>query len=138
MSALYKNEDSIFPFKLDLISCKFGKWADFGGLMSNENPFPKSTSDIANLKQTASDAAADLSATASVHASKAKGQLRELSDHSTQEATASLRQAQESLSDVLDSARGYVGSRPLMTIAITLGVGLIIGKIWGSCSSETK
>src|SRR5271156_6274746 len=58
------------------------------GTMPDETPnssFPATRQDLSNLKQTAVDAARDLGSTASVHAAKAQGNLKELASHAREE-----------------------------------------------------
>jgi ElaB/YqjD/DUF883 family membrane-anchored ribosome-binding protein len=104
--------------------------------MQNEKSFPASRRDIDNLRQTASDAAADLSSTASVHVSKARGQLSDLAGHAQEEGTAHLNQVRDSLADVVESAREYATARPLATIGIAVGVGFLLGIIFRGHSRE--
>jgi len=98
--------------------------------MSNEIPtssFPASRQDVTDLKQTARDAAKDLTSTASVHASKASGQLEKLAGHVQEEGKEQLDQVRAHLSDVFDSARDYASERPLVCIGVALAVGFLIG-----------
>ncbi len=98
--------------------------------MSNESPtsaFPSTRQDISNLKQTATDAVNDLGSTAAVHASKAKGQLKELAGHVQEEGGDQLDQAKGKLSDVLDSAQAFASERPLACIGAALVIGFLFG-----------
>jgi ElaB/YqjD/DUF883 family membrane-anchored ribosome-binding protein len=91
------------------------------------SPFPTSRQDVSNLKKTAIDAARDLSSTASVHAEKAKGQLKELAVHAQEEGGAHLNDVKGKLADVANSAREYVLARPLACVGVALAVGFLIG-----------
>jgi ElaB/YqjD/DUF883 family membrane-anchored ribosome-binding protein len=98
--------------------------------MPNEidgSSFPASRQDVSNLKKTAIDAARDLSSTASVHAEKAKGQIKELAVHAQKEGGAQLDEMKGKLADVANSAREYVKARPLACVGIALAVGFVIG-----------
>jgi ElaB/YqjD/DUF883 family membrane-anchored ribosome-binding protein len=98
--------------------------------MSNETlrtTFPATQQDISNLKQTATDAVNDLSSTAVTHASKAKGQLKELAGHVQEEGGEHLKQVQGSLADVLESAREYASERPFVCIGVAFVLGLLFG-----------
>jgi ElaB/YqjD/DUF883 family membrane-anchored ribosome-binding protein len=98
--------------------------------MSNENPsssFPASRQDVSNLKQTALDAAEDLSNNASAHASKAKRQLNKLADHVQKEGGEQLDEVKGQLTDLLDSARDYASARPFACIGTALALGFLIG-----------
>jgi ElaB/YqjD/DUF883 family membrane-anchored ribosome-binding protein len=95
--------------------------------MQKDKAFPTSRQDLANLKQTAFDAAADLSSTASVHAGKARSQLNELAGHVREEGRDQLSLVKGSLEDVICSARDYVSARPLAALGIALGIGFLIG-----------
>jgi ElaB/YqjD/DUF883 family membrane-anchored ribosome-binding protein len=90
-------------------------------------PFPASQQDVARLKQTAIDAVNDLGSTATVHATKAKGQIKELAGHVQEEGTEHLNQVKGKLSDVLDLSREFVSNKPLACLAAALTVGFIIG-----------
>lgn len=98
--------------------------------MNNETPrsaFPATQQDVSNLKQTATDAVNDLGNTASVHAHKAKGQVRDLVGHLQDEGGEQLDQAKGRLGDVVNSARDYAAERPLACIGIALAVGFLFG-----------
>ena len=98
--------------------------------MSNESlssPFPATLQDVSHLKQTATDAASDLSSTASDHASKAKKQLKSLAGHFQEEGAEQLDQVRGKLSDVFDSAQEYASRRPLACIGVALAVGFLVG-----------
>jgi ElaB/YqjD/DUF883 family membrane-anchored ribosome-binding protein len=111
-------------------SCFFERDGDVCFTMQNETSFPTTRQDIANLKRTAADAAADLSSTASVHAGKAGAQLGELASHAREEGAARLSQVQDSFGEVLESARAYAIARPIATIGIAVGVGLVLGMLF--------
>jgi ElaB/YqjD/DUF883 family membrane-anchored ribosome-binding protein len=98
--------------------------------MPNETqntPFPATQQDVSRLKQTAIDAAADLGQTASVHASKAKGQLKDLSAHVQEEGAEEFENAKGKLSDLVTSARDYASVRPLACIGAAFAVGFLFG-----------
>jgi len=98
--------------------------------MPNETPqssFPASRRDVTDLKQTALDAAEDLSSTASAHASKAKRQLDKLAGHVQKEGGEQLDQVTGKLCDVLDSAREYASERPFACIGVALAIGFLLG-----------
>src|SRR5471030_867877 len=98
--------------------------------MSNQtrtSSFPATQQDVSNLKQTATDAVNDLSSTASVHAAKAKSQLKELAGHAQEEGSEQLDQVKGNLSDLVNSARDYASERPLACIGTALAVGFLIG-----------
>jgi len=98
--------------------------------MNNEthrSSFPATQQEVANLKQTATDAVNDLGSTASVHASKAKGQIQDLVGHLQDEGGEQLDQAKGKLLDVVNSARAYVVERPLACVGVALAVGFLMG-----------
>ncbi len=98
--------------------------------MSNESrisSFPATRQDVAQLKQTAIDAASDLTSTAAVHATKAKGQLKDLAGHVQEEGTDQVEQLKTRVVDLVASARDYASARPLLCIGIAVAVGFIIG-----------
>jgi len=89
--------------------------------------FPATQQDVSNLKQTATDAVNDLGSTASVHASKAKSQVKDLVSHFQEEGGEQLDQVKVKLLDVVNSARDYASERPLACIGVALAVGFLIG-----------
>ena len=89
--------------------------------------FPATQLDVANLKRTATDAVNDLGSTASVHASKARGQVRDLVGHFQDEGGEQFDRAKGKVSDVVNSARDYASERPLRCIGVALAVGFLIG-----------
>src|ERR1700761_379933 len=96
--------------------------------MPDETPssaFPASRQDLSNLKQTAVDAAKDLSSTAVVHATKAKGQLKDLAGHVQEEGGTHLDQVKVKLSDVVASAQEFAAERPFTCIGAALAVGFL-------------
>jgi ElaB/YqjD/DUF883 family membrane-anchored ribosome-binding protein len=98
--------------------------------MINETPrpsFPATQQDVSNLKQTATDAMNDLGSTASVHAFKARNQVKDLVGHLQDEGGEQLNQAKKKLLNVVDSARDYASERPLVCIGVALAVGFLIG-----------
>jgi len=105
--------------------------------MQNESvssPFPATRQDISNLSKTATDAAKDLSSTASVHAEKARGQFKDLATHAQQEGSEQLDQAKGKLVDVANSARDYFAARPLASVGVAFVAGFLIGTFRSSCS----
>lgn len=101
-----------------------------GRIMPNEtisSSFPASQQDVNNLKQTATDAAKDLSTTASGHVAKAGRQLKDLAGHAQEETAQNLDQVKVSLANVLESARDYAAERPFACIGAALALGLFIG-----------
>jgi ElaB/YqjD/DUF883 family membrane-anchored ribosome-binding protein len=98
--------------------------------MSNQTPsssFPSTQRDISNLKQTATDAASDLASSVADHASKAKGQFKQLAGHLQEEGAEQLDQVNGQLCSVFSAARDYVSERPLASISIALAVGFLFG-----------
>jgi ElaB/YqjD/DUF883 family membrane-anchored ribosome-binding protein len=98
--------------------------------MTNESlqsSFPKTREDLSNLKQTAIDAACDLGSTASVHAQKAQGNLKDLASHAQSEGSDQFGQVRSSLNDLGDQVREYVAARPLAAIGTALFVGFLFG-----------
>jgi len=98
--------------------------------MSNETPstnFPASRHTISQLKETATDAANDLASSATVHASKAKSQLKELAGHVQEEGGQKLDEIRGNLSDVVSSARSFASERPFACIGTALAVGFLFG-----------
>ena len=98
--------------------------------MSNQTPsssFPSTQRDISNLKQTATDAASDLANSVADHASKAKGQFKQLTGHVQEEGAKQLDQVKGQLCSVLSAARDYVSERPLASIGVALAVGFVLG-----------
>jgi ElaB/YqjD/DUF883 family membrane-anchored ribosome-binding protein len=94
---------------------------------SRSSSFPATRQDVAQLKQTAIDAASDLTSTASVHASKAKSHLRDLAGHVQEEGSDQFEQITDRVSDLLNVARDYATQRPLTVIGAALAVGFLIG-----------
>ncbi len=95
--------------------------------MQNDTPFTTTRQDLQNLKQTAVDAAKDLRSTAAVHAQKAKGQLNDLAGHAKEEANDQLEQAKVNFRDVVKSSRDYVAGRPIASVGVALGIGMLLG-----------
>jgi ElaB/YqjD/DUF883 family membrane-anchored ribosome-binding protein len=87
----------------------------------------KAKGHVAELKTTAVEAAKDLKSTATGHAEKAKGQLRELATHAQAEGVERLNQVRGQFDDVADSARTYICARPLASVGIALAVGFLFG-----------
>ncbi len=98
--------------------------------MSNDtlsSAFPATRQDVSRLKQTATDAVNDLSSTAAVHASRAKGQLRDLAGHVQEEGGEQLDQVRGKFSDLVSTARDFAVERPLACIGVALAVGFLFG-----------
>ena len=103
--------------------------------MPNQSPsssFPSTQKDISNLKQTATDAASDLASSVADHASKAKGQFKELAGHAQEEGAEQLDQVRGQLCNVLGAARDYASERPLACIGVALAVGFLFGLARGT------
>jgi ElaB/YqjD/DUF883 family membrane-anchored ribosome-binding protein len=106
----------------------------FSAMPNNNQPsdslssaFPESRRDGSNLKQTAVDAAKDLTSTATAHVSKARGQIQDLAGHAQDEAYAQVDQVKGKVSDLAEAARAYVLARPLASLATALTVGFLFG-----------
>ena len=98
--------------------------------MSNPSrsvPFPATQEDISKLKQTATDALNDLGSTAAAHASRAKGQARELANHLRDEGADQVDQLRGKVSDLVFIARDYAVERPFVCIGAALAIGFLIG-----------
>ena len=98
--------------------------------MSNDSltrSFPATQQDISQLKKTATDAAADLSSTAAAHASKAKGQLKDLAGHVQEEGSQQFDEMKEKFGTLAATAVDYVVQRPVTCIGVALFVGFIFG-----------
>ena len=98
--------------------------------MPNDNlssSFPESRRDVGNLKQTAIDAAQDLTSTATAHVAKARGQVKDLAQHAQSEAYAQVDEVKGRLSDLAEAAREYVLARPLTSLGTALAVGFLFG-----------
>jgi len=93
----------------------------------NSSPFPASQQDIARLKQTAIDAVNDLSSSAGVHVSKAKGEPDNLAGHMQEEGGSQLQRAQARVSDFLDASRDFVAQRPFTCLGAALALGFFVG-----------
>jgi ElaB/YqjD/DUF883 family membrane-anchored ribosome-binding protein len=87
----------------------------------------KAKQNVSDLKTTAVDAAKDLKSTAAGHAEKAKGQLRDLATHAQAEGTEHLNQVRGQFDDMAQSARTYISSRPLASVGIAVAVGFLFG-----------
>jgi ElaB/YqjD/DUF883 family membrane-anchored ribosome-binding protein len=104
--------------------------------METPNAFPETKKDLNEIKKTATDAGRDLASTASVHAEKAKSQLSDLSSHFQQEAPDQLNQVRASFGEVVKSGLEYVSAKPVQSLGIALGIGLIIGFLGRSSSRD--
>ena len=89
--------------------------------------FPATQQDVSNLKETATDPMKDLGSTASVHAFKAKSQVKDLVGHFQDEGGEQLDKAKGKLLDVVNSVRDYACERPFVCIGGCLAVGFLIG-----------
>jgi ElaB/YqjD/DUF883 family membrane-anchored ribosome-binding protein len=89
--------------------------------------FPASRQDVSQLKQTAMDAASDLTSTAAVHASKAKSHLKDLAGHVQEEGNDQIDQFRGTVGDLLATARDYAVERPLVCVGAALALGFLIG-----------
>ena len=94
---------------------------------SRISSFPATRQDVAQLKQTAIDAASDLTSTASAHATKARGQLRDLAGHVQEEGTDQLERFKRQVGDLAGIARNYVAGKPLVCLGVALAVGFVFG-----------
>ena len=98
--------------------------------MQNEptsSTFPATRQTVSQLKDTAADAASDLASTASVHASKAKDQLKHLAGHLHEEGSQEISVVRSKLTDVIHSVRDYATERPLACIGVAVAVGFLFG-----------
>lgn len=89
--------------------------------------FPATQRDVSRLTQSATDAVNDFSSTATTHANKVGGQLRDLADHLQDEGRSNYRRAKSKLVDLAEVARDFATERPLVCIGAALLVGLLIG-----------
>ena len=94
---------------------------------TRSSSFPESQRDISRLKQTATDAASDLSSTVAVHSDKARGQLHDLAGHVQEEGGQQLERVKERLNDLVGATRGYVSDHPLACLSAAFAIGLLIG-----------
>jgi ElaB/YqjD/DUF883 family membrane-anchored ribosome-binding protein len=107
--------------------------------MTNEIPessFPQTRQDLANLKRTAIDAAKDMGSTASVHARKAQGNLRELASHAQEESGEHLDRVKGGLTDLGNQVRDYIAGRPFASIGAALALGFLVGAFRRGCSRD--
>src|ERR1700733_6195951 len=98
--------------------------------MSNETlakSFPATQQDISELRKTATDAAADLTSTAAAHASKAKGQLRDLAGHARNEGMDQFEQMKEKFGTLAATGVEYIIQRPVTCVGVALFVGFLFG-----------
>ena len=98
--------------------------------MSNDTiakSFPATQQDISELKKTATDAAADLTSTATAHAKKAKGQLRDLAGHAQEEGLDQFEQMKEKFGTLAATGVEYIVQRPVTCIGVALFVGFLFG-----------
>ncbi len=96
--------------------------------LPTRNPsFPESQRDISRLRQTATDAASDLSSTIAVHSDKARGQIHDLAGHVHEESGQQLARIKERFNDLTVVTRDYVADNPLTCLAAAFGIGLLIG-----------
>ena len=100
-------------------------------IMPNQNSisfFPSTQRDISNLKQTATDAASDIVRSTAEHASKAKGQFKELAGHVQEEGAEQLDEVKGQLCGLLSAARDNVSERPLASLGVARAVGCLFGR----------
>jgi ElaB/YqjD/DUF883 family membrane-anchored ribosome-binding protein len=95
--------------------------------MQNENAFSTTQQNLNDLKDTALDASRDLGKTALDHAGRAKSQLTKFASDAKSDAMDQLDQVRGSAAEVMDTALEYVSARPLASLGIVLGVGVLIG-----------
>ena len=95
-------------------------------------PFPQTRQDLSNLKNTAVEAAKDIGSTASVHANKAKDNLKSIAESAQIEGAEHIDQAKSALNDLGKAAGDYVAARPLASIGVALAVGFLFAKITSS------
>jgi ElaB/YqjD/DUF883 family membrane-anchored ribosome-binding protein len=91
--------------------------------------FPASQRDVSRLRQSATDAVNDFSASASSHAGKVKGQLQDLAGHVQEEGGVSLERVRGSVIDFANVAYDFATERPLVCIGAALLVGFLIGAV---------
>jgi len=98
--------------------------------MSNETltrSFPATQQDISQLKKTATDAVADLTSTAAVHASRAQGQIKDLAGHVRDESNEQFNQIKDRFGNLAANAAEYVVQRPFTCVGVALFVGFLFG-----------
>ena len=96
-------------------------------MANNSSPFPASQRDISQLRETAADAVCDLTSTAAAHATKAKGQLRDLAGHVRSEGSEQFDMLKDRLGTVAATAVEFVSERPLTCVGIAFVVGFLFG-----------
>lgn len=89
--------------------------------------FPESQQDIERLKQTATDAASDLSHTTATHATKVGENLRDSSEHAREESGVQIKQLAQQLDRLANTARTYAARRPLTCLGVAVGIGFLLG-----------
>jgi ElaB/YqjD/DUF883 family membrane-anchored ribosome-binding protein len=88
----------------------------------NKSQFPKTAEDVEELKQTAGEAASDLSDVATKHASRASKQIKKLAGDAKEEGRQQLEQVKGSLEDVVAAARDYFNARPALCLGIAFAL----------------
>jgi ElaB/YqjD/DUF883 family membrane-anchored ribosome-binding protein len=88
--------------------------------------FPATQRDLSNLKQTATDAVADLSSTAAVHTTKAQNQIKELAGHVQEEGAEQVEQIKGSMNELVNAARNYALERPLACMGTAFAGGFLL------------
>jgi ElaB/YqjD/DUF883 family membrane-anchored ribosome-binding protein len=89
--------------------------------------FPATQRDVSRLKQSATDAVTDFSSTASTHANKVGGQLRDLAGHIQEEGGNNYNRARRKVVDFVTLAQDFATERPLVCIGAALAIGIFIG-----------
>ena len=87
----------------------------------------KARENVGDLKTTAIDAARDLKSTAAGHIEKARGQLGDLASHAQQEGREQVDQVRGQLAVFPDAARDYITARPLAAVGVALAIGFFFG-----------
>lgn len=104
--------------------------------MQTENVFPTTRKDLNGLKDTALDASQDISKSAADNFAKAKSQIDNLVTHAKSESADHFNQVRGSLNEVARSGLEYVSARPLASLGVVLGVGILLGIAFRSTSRD--
>ncbi len=89
--------------------------------------FPATQRDVSRLTQSATDAVNDFSTTATTHATKVGGQLRDLAGHLQEEGENNFSRARGKVIDWVGVVQDFTTERPLVCIGAALAVGILIG-----------
>jgi ElaB/YqjD/DUF883 family membrane-anchored ribosome-binding protein len=89
--------------------------------------FPATQRDVSRLRQSATDAVNDFSTTATNHAGKVGGQLRDLAGHLQEEGGNNFSRARGKVFDLIGAVQDFTTERPLVCIGAALAVGFLIG-----------